>query len=415
MIEAVINKRKENYFISYIYLYIFLMPWNFLNGQMGGLSVILLIWWLIIAKNRGFFSKLKAIFYFKPLLMILLFFAYSYFSLLWTDNFEDAKKALTYYKYYWIIVPVLFTALNAEQARNGLHIFVISLGIYAIFSILIHLDLIHIIDHTTNPTGVKNPRGILAYAITTPLMAIGFLSSVFIAYYNKLKIIKTVFLIIAVLCLIGIFINNGRAGQLSFFITIGVLLILYRKHLTNPKILFSFIIVIFASWYMLVSFNKLARFQTGINDLKNLEKTNFSGSWGARLYVWYAAADILKKNPIFGVGVGDHIDEFVKYTKTHPSKGAWVRTFHNQHLDILARYGIVGYLLLLGSVISLLYALKTQALYFSLGTVFFSITYFDGFGDIILLMKPYNNIFMLMFILLSVIASTKIALKNKKI
>lgn len=403
-------KIKEDYFITYIYLYILLMPWNFLNGQMGGLSVILFIWWLWIAKSRDFFSKLKAIFYFKPLFMILLFFAYSYFSLLWTDNFEDAKKALTYYKYYWILVPVIFTALNTKQAKNGLHIFVISLGIYAIFSILISLDIVHIIDHTTNPTGVKNPRGILAYAITTPLMAIGFLSSLFIAYYNKLRIVKSAFLIIAILCLIGIFINNGRAGQLSFFITMGVLLIIYRKNLANPKILFSFIIIIFASLYMLVSFNKLARFQTGINDLKNLEKTNFSGSWGARLYVWYATADIMKKEPLLGVGVGDNIDEFIKYAKTHPSKGAWVRTFHNQHLDILVRYGLFGYFLLLGSVLWLLYALKNDELYFSLGIVFFSITYFDGFGDIILLMKPYNNVFMLVFILLSIIAS-----KNKKI
>ncbi|EDZ63663.1 O-antigen polymerase [Sulfurimonas gotlandica GD1] len=405
MFAIAMNKIKEDYFISYIYLYIFLMPWNFSNGQMGVLSIILLIWWLIIGKKREYFSKLKIIFEFKPLLLIILFFAYSYLSLLWTDNFETAKTALKYYKYYWIMIPVLFTTLTKEQAKNGLYVFVLSIGGYALFSILIYLNVLHVFQNN-----ISNPRGILSYSIVTIYMAIGTLSSLLISYYSKSNALKTIFLIITFLSLIGLFINNGRSGQLSFFITIFFLFIIYRKNILNIKILITIIILISTSLYLLNSFNKIDKFKYGINELKEVQNNNFSGSWGGRAYMWFAGIHIVKENPIFGTGAGDNIDEFINYTKTHPSDSTWLRSFHNQHLDTLTRYGIIGYILLWSSVFLLLYYLRDLELFFTIGIVFFSITFFSGIFDILLLMKPYNTIFMLIFLLLSIVVY-----KNKSI
>jgi O-antigen ligase len=379
------------------------MPWNFTNGQMGVLSIILLIWWLVIGKDRGYFAKLKTIFDFKPLLLIILFFAFSYLSLFWTENFETAKIALKYYKYYWIMIPVLFTTLTKEQAQNGIYIFILSLGSYAIFSILIFLDIVHIIDKT-HQNSPLNPRGILAYSIITAYMAIGVFSSFLVAYYNKSITIKTIFSTISFLCFIGLFINNGRAGQLSFFITLGVLFILYRKYFVSIKVLISIALLISTSFYMLNHFNKIDRFKKGIHELQNLEKINYAGNWGARAYMWNAGGSIIKENPIIGTGVGDNIDKFIKYTETHPSEAISLRSFHNQHLDTLTRYGITGYLLFWSSILLLLYYLKDFQLFFALGIVFFSITFFSSLADILLLMKPYNNVFMLIFLLLSIIA-----------
>ena len=398
---------KNNYFIIYIYFYTFVMPWNFFNGQMGTLSIILLFWWGFIAKEQKYLTKLKLIFKFKPLFVLILFFVYSYLSLLWTDNFSDAKKALTYYKYYWIMIPILFTALSKDQAKKAIYIFIISLGIYALFSLSIYLNIVNVIDHSLNPTNTSNPRGILAYAIITPYMAIGFLSSLFIVAYNDSKKIKFLFIFIAILCFIGIFMNNGRAGQVAFFITLLVLIIANYKKFFNYKSILGLASILVISYFLLQDFHKLNRFEHGFNELKNLERTHFAGSWGARAYMWYAAVNILQKDPILGTGVGDNIDEFIKYTKTHPSKSTWLRSFHNQHLDTLTRYGLVGYFLLWGSVILLLYKLRADSLYFALGVVFFSITYFDGLGDIILLMKPYNYVFMMIFLMLSIISAQR--------
>ena len=395
----IIKFNKKDWFINYIYFYVFVMPWNFFNGQMGTLSIVLLIWWLLVGKDRGYFIKLKDIVKVKPLLLLIIFFLYAYLSLLWTENIEFAKDStLKFYKYYWIMIPVLFTVLDEEKVKYIFFIFVASLGIYAAFSILIFLNIIEIID-----CSAENPRGILPYAIVTPYMGIAFLSSiVFLKYYSS-KLIKHLFILIAVLTFIGLLINNGRAGQLAFFITFFILLFIYRSYLKNMNILLSAILIVIFSIFLLDLFGKLDRFRSGFNSLKYVEVEKLSGSWGSRLYLGYAAVDILKSNPIFGVGVGDNIDEFIKYAKKHPNHASMYRSFHNQHSDTLTKYGIVGYFLFLGSVLLLLNNLKQNRLYFSLGVVFFSMTFFDGLGDIILLMKPYNNIFILIFLLLSVI------------
>jgi O-antigen ligase len=160
---------------------------------------------------------------------------------------------------------------------------------------------------------------------------------------------------------------------------------------------------------------KLDRFINGYKEIQSLEENNFNGSWGHRAYMWYAAKDIFTKEPIFGTGVGDNIDEFIEYTKTNPSRATWLRTFHNQHLDILTKLGLVGFLLLWGSVIILILQLKNgDQFYFAFALIFFLVIFYDGFGDIILLMKPFNNIFVLIFVLLSVVVYQQQNMKLEK-
>ena len=407
MITNILKEIKKNYFISYIYLYIFLMPWNFFNGQMGILTTILLIWWLAISKKNDYFSKLKNIFSFKPLFLLILFFIYAYLSLLWTNNIDFAiEGTLKYYKYYWVMIPILFTSLTTEFAKKGLYIFLISLSIYAFFSILIYLGIINI-----NFSTPQNPRGILAYAIVSPYMAIGSLSSIVIMYYSKNKYVKSIFFLFFLFCIVGLFINYGRAGQLAFFMTLLLIITLNRKYLYNIKALSSLSVIFLLSIFLMNNYEKTDRFLNSFNEFKSLENKQFAGSWGQRAYMWYAAFDILKKDPIIGVGVGDNIDEFIAYSKSHPSKATWLRSFHNQHLDILTKYGILGYILFFIPIFLLLWHLKNDLLYFNLAIVFFSITFFDSIGDILLLMKPYNNIFILIFLLFSIIASSE---KNRK-
>jgi O-antigen ligase len=303
------------------------------------------------------------------------------------------------------MIPVFFTVLTPHQAKNGLFIFISSLGIYALFSFLIYIDIIHIQSiNMSNPSDMSNPRGILAYAIVTPYMVIAFLSSLVIIFNSKNNYIKILFSSIALLSLIGIFINNGRAGQLAFIITIVILTFINRKSIFNPKIIFLLILTILLSTIFLNTSGKFTKMTRSFSELQNLEEKQFAGSWGHRAYMWYAAGNILQENYIIGVGAGDNIDEFIQYTKSHPSKATWLRTFHNQHLDTLTKYGIIGFVLLWSSVIILLIQLYSSNFYFQIGMIFFSVSFFDGIGDIILLMKPYNTIFMLVFLLLSIIS-----------
>jgi len=407
MFKNLIDKIQENYFVSFIYLYILLMPWNFSNAQMGVLSIILLIWWLILGKENNYFSRLKNIFKFKPLIILILFLLWSYLSLLWTEDFEWAKISLKYYKYYWIIIPIIFTTLSEEEAKNTFYIFIVSLGIYALFSLSIAIGIIDIIDCSTSPNCQSNPRGILPYAIVSPYMAIATLSAGVIAFYTKSKNNQRFFTIISIFSFMALCINNGRAGQLAFLITLIILFLLYWRQLFNFKFIFAFLFIIILSIGLLTSSGKLNRMTNAFQELQDIEKKEYSGSFGMRAYLCKAGIALIPNHPIVGAGAGDNINEFILYTETHPSNATWLRSYHNQHLDTLTKYGIIGYLLLWGSVFSLLYSLRKKKKYFTLALIFFSITFFDSLADILLLMKPFNNIFILVFLLFSIISFSK--------
>lgn len=391
-------KNKYDFFKLYIYLFIFLMPWNFNNGQMGLLSGVLLLWWLIIGYKRGYFTKLKPLLTEWPLVLLILFFLYGYTSLLWTDNVAfGIKTTLDFYKYYWIIIPVLFSSLSPREAKTGIYVFVLSLGSYAIFSLIQFLDLIRI--KTASPS---NPKGHLAYAVVTAYMALGCLMGIAISLWEKEWRQKLLFGSIGLLCFFALFVNNGRASQFAFFATLIVLIFYYRKSLfKNSKVAFVLLVLTLFSLGIFVNSGQFDRFSRGVEELKNMKENKFSGSWGHRAYMWYAAGHILAEHPLLGTGAGDNIDAFINYTETHPSKAHWLRTFHNQHLEYLTKFGILGYSLFLASIVLLLrVTMAHNTVMQPLSFIFLFFTLINCLGDILLLMKPFNTIFVLVFLLL---------------
>lgn len=77
-------------------------------------------------------------------------------------------------------------------------------------------------------------------------------------------------------------------------------------------------------------------------------------------------------------------------------------------MDYLAKFGLFGYLLFLAGIFILLKELYLNDKYFFiLGLIFFSIVLIDSMGDIILLMKPFNNIYVLVFVLLAILVNSK--------
>ena len=393
--RELIDNLKENVFITYVYIYIFLMPWNFFNGQMGILSVLLFIFWLKKIINKDFKTEMKKLFSFPPVFCLSMFFIFVLLSLLWTENIKHAfAEDIKFYKYYLLVLPILFTSISDKEALLGIKVFLVSLCFYAIFSIAIYLGLVY---------SFSDQRGILPYSIVTPYMAIGLLSSIIFFFQTKDKQ-RMLFFVCTLFFLIALFINQGRAGQLAFVITLFILLLVnYKILFKNMKYLILSTFIIIIAIYTLSNNGKLDRLQTGFNELTHIEESNFSGSWGYRAYMWYAAWDIFKKNPIIGVGAGDNIDEFRKYAAKNPSNATWLGTFHNQHLDYITKYGIIGYSLFISSLFLLIFYARKNLLIFNLSIIFFSITFFDALGDVLLHMKPYNNIFILLFTLVTII------------
>jgi O-antigen ligase len=397
--------------VNYLYLFIFLVPWNFLKGQMGALTTVLVLLWIISFKQNGYWEKFKMMITSKPIILLFAFISYTYLSYFWSINMETYTTSQMFYKYFWFVIPLFFSILNRDEAIKGLKVLIISLGLYAVASICISFGLFEIGAST-----IDNPQVTLSYTISTPYMALTALMSYIIAFNENESRKKIFFYLLAFIGLIGLSINNGRAAQLGFVFTAIVLLATYfRKHL-NIKIVSAFFLVIGLGFLILNSVGKSNRLKQGFhelmfyNDIEQLE-----GNWGCRLYMVHGSKNIIIKNPFVGTGAGDNIDQFIEWTKKHPNPRCdFIRSFHNQHLCYITKYGFLGYFLFIGSIIVLLYQLRKNKLVFGLGLAFFLFTAFDGIADIIILMKPYNYLFAVMFALLAITANDYKSSKRKE-
>lgn len=80
-------------------------------------------------------------------------------------------------------------------------------------------------------------------------------------------------------------------------------------------------------------------------------------------------------------------------------------------MDLLTRYGIVGYMLVIVSAIYLVFLLRRYKESYYLALSFFLVVFFSSFANVMLIKKPFNYIYISIFVLFSVIAYTK----NRKV
>ncbi|MFY4783421.1 O-antigen ligase family protein [Aliarcobacter butzleri] len=407
--------KDEDRYVLFIYLYLFLMPWNFFKWQMGVYSILIFLWWMVKYKN-SLKSKIKNVLEFKPLLVFIIFLMYVYITPFWSDSWKEGFDYVNdFYKYHILLIPVLFTSLNVNQAKKSLKIIIISFISYSIFSICIYLGFFSI---TETRSDELNPKGIMGYSIVTIYMAVGSIASFIIGIFYKNKNYKILFFISSFLCFFALVVNNSRTSQLAFILSILIILIIvYNKSIFKLKNFLvgsiTFIILLSVSIYLLNNAGKLDRFILVYKETKIAFKENkFEGSVGFRLYFNLVGIEIIKNNNfIFGMGPVDNTKELTKIMKEDPrwTSKLLFNKFHNTHLDLITRYGYLGYILLWFSIIYLFLSIKDKDMYYFIGLSFFAVIFFTSFANGTFEKKPVNYIIISIFVLLSIMSS-----KNKK-
>lgn len=97
------------------------------------------------------------------------------------------------------------------------------------------------------------------------------------------------------------------------------------------------------------------------DELKHHRNVN-GHSLTMRLYFWKAAFEIIKRNPLIGIGTGDVQDELnTAYIKTNsPLSKEWYKRPHNQFITIAVAFGIIGLFIFLISLFYPLLKLRKQ-------------------------------------------------------
>lgn len=402
--------KKNDWFLNYLYLYIFITPWLLFNAQLSITTAILFIWGVIKYKKEMFLN-LKKMAGFLPLTLLFLFIGYIYLSILWSNPMiKGLEHVNNYYKYTLLFLPVILVSLNKESATKAMKLLAISFALYAVYSILIYLNLIHI-----EGSNHANPKGHLRHLIVGQYMVIGFFVGTLVAYFSKIKKEKILFSIVATLSFIGLFINMSRTAQISFFLILIIFTFIFlKKYIFNIKAIFLFILITFSGIYLLYENNRFDRYMLAYKEFqKAINDNNYTGSFGIRLYFAKAGIQIFKDNPIFGTGAKDNRILLQEIEKNDPNyhsdngTGNIINHFHNEHIDTLTAYGIVGYSLLFSSIVFLIYKLRKQELYYYISLSVFLSLFFNSLANKTLSIKPLSYIYILFFLMLAIIALNK--------
>ncbi len=412
--EEMILMKKFNtdVYLNYVYFYLFVTPWHFFNSQPFILTSILFIWTIVKFKKEWFY-KLKDRINFIPLILFILFILYVYMSIFWSDSILIGLEHVNdHFKYYFLIIPILMLSLDKEKAILGLKIITISFGVYSLYSILIYLGIISI-----DGASMTNPKGHLRYSIGTQYMVIAFFSSIFFIYFSKTKEEKILFTIVTFLSFFALFINNSRTSQITFILILLIFIYLFfgRSIIKNLKYFVLILFIISVSIYTLFENGKLDRFKSAYIDVVTvLETGGYKGSFGTRLFFNKTGIEIFLDNMLFGTGPKDNrllLQEIQKNSieyKGDNGKGRIINHFHNEHLDLLTSYGLVGYLMLFSSFFLVIYRLKNNKLVFYYSTSVFSTLFFSSLANKTLSVVPLNLIYIIFFILFVIIAYDKV-------
>jgi len=346
MLKEKINFEKSIYFS--VVIFAFILP---LSRALISLFIILLpLLWVF---EGGFQRKYNQIKSSRLLMAILFFLAFSILSFTWTENLTMGLKGIRLDLYFFALF-VIATSIKKEQIQSIITAFLLGMFISEVIAYGVFFEL-WTFKHAT----VQNPSPFMMhidYSVFMAFTSLLLLNRIFANHYELKEKLVYIFFFLTVTG--NLFLAIGRTGQIAFVVGVFVISIIHFR-ITLKSILISTLLLfsIFTVAYSVSDSFKM-RVAAGVNDVKEISEMNLNSSWGIRVAYYITSYDILKENPLLGIGLGDFMDEtiLVLETKEYPYLTEETRNFmkrfhpHNQYLLILLQMGIIGLLLFLYTI-----------------------------------------------------------------
>lgn len=337
------NTTKIYYFL--IIIFAFTLP---LSKAITSFCILcLFIIWIL---EKSFKKKFRQILSSKILISIIIFYIVIFLSSLYSQNLQLSFDILKLYTYWFIVLIVIATSIKKENINMIITSFLLGMFISEIVVYGTYFNLWMIGNATKEYLSPFMYH--IEYSVFLSFTSILLLNKLFDDKYTNIQ--KFSIFIFFLSTTINLFISIGRTGQVSLIFAI-IILFIYKykiKVKTIIYILLSLFIIYFLAYKLSTTFQ--VRIENAKNDMINLKKGNYNSSIGIRVAYWIVTWDILKENPLFGVGIGDY-KEAIKKTLSK-SKFNYLQNIkqfmvsnhlHNQFLMILVQLGILGLLLTL--------------------------------------------------------------------
>jgi O-antigen ligase len=301
----------------------------------------------------------------------IIFIIFCLLSFLW--NNAELSNTFEYIRKFWYLIPTItiYIYLKKEFYNKVLLSFIFGFILSSIIFYGNYLSLWSI------GGGVpSNPTVFSHHTHYSVILAIAIVALIINLLFEKNKKIKILYFIFFLFLMSVLFINLGRTGQVSLFITLLGLTLYYLKSKLKYLILLFLSIVVFL--FLNYKYNEKfkERIELGKSDLIEAYYNNkYDTSLGGRIGFYIIAKEILLENPenfFLGVGAKQHIkpvNEIVdnKYPYLFYNKD--LPHYHSIFLETITQFGLIGLLLLIAVFYFLakieITELKVKLIYFS--------------------------------------------------
>ena len=299
------NLNLDKTFQFLLIILAFLMPLTVFGGNL--IIVIICILWLFSGNYK---SKFDQIINNKLMLASIVFFCLHVVGLLWTEDLAWGLHIVHKMWYFIGLFPILYTIVRKDYISHYISAFLLAISITEVCSYLVWFEVIEPFKNAT----VINPTPFMSHISYNPILAFAIYLVLHEIFFNK-KITNLVFSLysfFAISMTINMFITGGRAGQVAFFMMLSILIfqILDKQRI---KSLITIFIVIPGIFFTAYQTSDLFQKRVDLAITETLNNSNQdSTSVGLRINFAINSWEVIKENPIIGIGTGDLPTEYYK-------------------------------------------------------------------------------------------------------
>ncbi|MDA8905294.1 O-antigen ligase family protein [Candidatus Thioglobus sp.] len=314
----------------------FLMPLTVFGGNL--VVVIICLLWIF---SGGYKSKIHEIINNKLMIASIAFFTLHVIGLAWTEDLNWGLHIVHKMWYFIGLFPILFTIVKKDYIKYYVAAFLLAIAVTEIFSYLVWFEVIPQFKNAT----VRNPTPFMSHISYNPILAFAIYLVLHEVFFNN-DLGKSKFFLysfFAITMIFNMFITGGRAGQVMFFAMLLVLIFQFFNY-EKIKSLFFTLILIPGIFFIAYQSSQLfeVRVNSAINDIVTYEVQS-NTSVGKRINYMLNSWDIIKKNPLIGVGTGDFPSEFKQNSITNINREYTTSTNpHNMYNLVFVQLGLVG-------------------------------------------------------------------------
>jgi O-antigen ligase len=330
----------ENLSINKAYQYLliilaFLMPLTVFGANL--IIVIICVLWLF---SGDYASKFNQIISNKFILASIVFFFLHVIGLLWTEDLSWGVHIVHKMWYFLLLLPVLFTIVRREHIKFYISAFLLAITFTEIASYLVWFEIIEPFKNAT----VRNPTPFMSHISYNPILAFAIYLVLHEIFFNK-KITNLVFSLysfFAISMSINMFITGGRAGQVMYF---AMLAIIVFQFFNNQKIKSLLLISVLIPGVFFTAYMTSDLFQQRVDAAVNNTisySDNKSSSVGLRITFALNSWDVIKENPIIGIGTGDFPMEYKKINQINTPGLPSATNPHNMYTLVVMQLGVLG-------------------------------------------------------------------------